>query len=446
MAKPPLNGHLLLWGSWVGNALLTLLAAYVAFSQPEPLTPLTILTIAVCILSGNLLPLGAHALLFQWSKLAVTDEHAEGTRSLKAAIALLTETEARLGDAREACAKATIVARQVPERIREQAEALSASLDQIDSKAMATLSHTLSRFNESLADVSTRLEEALPEANTQAKDNAEREQSLLTALSSIREDIGSLAHSVEALRGIPIATLPPDPVPDRPLDDRAAPEPANDGFMETGEGDPDWSIGEVGRVDFSDDDDEGDEEIDEGEDNLIAVEDELQQAPNPEPAEAQPMPLPPELAAAEMPTDVPAQADAPEPEAPQDLQTEPPAPATKPERLRKAAKASAPGEDELFSEDDLKATAKPTDPSAAVLEVHAMIGINNKVFLRGDPPHLDWDQGIPLELTGIGEYRWQAMDLEGPLACKLLLNDERWAIGENIILEPGEHLSVHPKF
>jgi len=80
------------------------------------------------------------------------------------------------------------------------------------------------------------------------------------------------------------------------------------------------------------------------------------------------------------------------------------------------------------------------------LLVRAMVGVANRLYLRGDPPLLSWEEGKPLDLIGIGEYRWEAENVKEPIHCKLILNDETWAEGEDIVLTPGEEVRVRPQW
>ncbi len=400
MAKPPMNGRPLLWGSWAGNALLTLLAAYVAFTHTGLLLPGTILTIAVCILAGNLLPLGAHALLYSWDQLAVRAEQAQAGETLRKAIVRLGQAEARLAEARDASAKATLVARQIPDRIEEQFRTVAQSLQNLDTKAVAELDRDIRRCVESLAEATTHLEETDRPDPGETEDAVNKtDEAVSTALAALQSTVERLANELTALREERLATPSSQSEPDSGPVPAQPPAEGSSSEEDTFGDDPDWSVDITGTVDFSDDDD----------DPFGGIEDELRAA------------------------DKPAKK------------------ASKKRAAKKKAKRAVPGKKdddphaELFSTKDMEAEEPPRG-STTILEAHAMIGIHNKLYLRGDPPLLDWDKGTPLDLTGIGEYRWTTGELKNPLTCKLLLNDERWAIGENLVLQPGQTLVTHPKF
>ncbi|MCD8483566.1 MAG: hypothetical protein LR015_13460 [Verrucomicrobia bacterium] len=82
----------------------------------------------------------------------------------------------------------------------------------------------------------------------------------------------------------------------------------------------------------------------------------------------------------------------------------------------------------------------------AVIIFKGWIGSYNKLFLRGDPPHLDWEKSIQPEPLGIGEWRWRAKGVKATFKCKPILNDEHWALGPDIMVQPGKLHRVDLKF
>lgn len=82
----------------------------------------------------------------------------------------------------------------------------------------------------------------------------------------------------------------------------------------------------------------------------------------------------------------------------------------------------------------------------AILMVEAMVGITNKLYLRGDGPFLSWDKGTPLELVGIGKWKWSVTGIKKPLQCAVYRNDEEVAKGSDILLTPGKLLTVRAVF
>jgi hypothetical protein len=95
----------------------------------------------------------------------------------------------------------------------------------------------------------------------------------------------------------------------------------------------------------------------------------------------------------------------------------------------------------------------PPDPPPAAdasgqtrVVAHAMVGMRNALYLRGDGPLLSWDRGIRMDLIGIGEFAWSSDDLREPIEVALLLNDDLEAEGGPVTLKPGEILQISPVF
>lgn len=88
-----------------------------------------------------------------------------------------------------------------------------------------------------------------------------------------------------------------------------------------------------------------------------------------------------------------------------------------------------------------EATVQP-----ATLDANILIGIGNKLYLRGEGGGLSWDQGQPLEFVEIGLYRWVSEPSAESIQAQLYLNDEISALGAGIVLRPGETLEVTPEF
>ena len=75
-----------------------------------------------------------------------------------------------------------------------------------------------------------------------------------------------------------------------------------------------------------------------------------------------------------------------------------------------------------------------------------MIGMSNKLFIRGDEPWLSWDDGQQMELIGIGEFAWSIDDLREPIDVTVLLNDDLAAHDGTVTLEPGKTIRINPTF
>jgi uncharacterized protein YoxC len=84
---------------------------------------------------------------------------------------------------------------------------------------------------------------------------------------------------------------------------------------------------------------------------------------------------------------------------------------------------------------------------ATRLVVTASIGIGNRLFIRGDGPGLGWDKGVPLTFVSIGKWRWETNDASKAVKFKLYKNDETecTALGERSI-EPGAQQDLTAAF
>ncbi len=84
---------------------------------------------------------------------------------------------------------------------------------------------------------------------------------------------------------------------------------------------------------------------------------------------------------------------------------------------------------------------------ATRLLVTAYIGIGNKLFLRGEGPGLNWDEGVPLQFVSIGKWRWETADATAPIQAKLYKNDEiECAALGMLTVEPGQQAEVTATF
>ena len=89
---------------------------------------------------------------------------------------------------------------------------------------------------------------------------------------------------------------------------------------------------------------------------------------------------------------------------------------------------------------------RPAAPTATTITALLDVGFGNTLFLRGDGPGLSWDKGLALDC--VDDTTW-SVTLKGggkPFACKFLVNDLTWSVGENTIVAPGAILTVTPVF
>jgi len=84
--------------------------------------------------------------------------------------------------------------------------------------------------------------------------------------------------------------------------------------------------------------------------------------------------------------------------------------------------------------------------SCTVVAVDLELGANNAVFIRGKGCGLRWDRGQPLTCLGSRRWVWSAGPSEERVEFGLLLNDQVWARGDKIVLDPGRSIEITPDF
>jgi len=55
-------------------------------------------------------------------------------------------------------------------------------------------------------------------------------------------------------------------------------------------------------------------------------------------------------------------------------------------------------------------------------------------------------EGIPMTDEGSDRWSYRASGLTNPATCRIYLNDEISAFGEDIVLQPGAYMEVSPSF
>jgi len=101
-------------------------------------------------------------------------------------------------------------------------------------------------------------------------------------------------------------------------------------------------------------------------------------------------------------------------------------------------------DDELEEAESISAL---TEDGSTRLLVTAYIGIGNKLYVRGSGAGLSWEKGVPLQFVSIGKWRWEASDVQRPIAVRLYKNDqvECVSIG-TLTLEPGRQRELVATF
>jgi hypothetical protein len=92
----------------------------------------------------------------------------------------------------------------------------------------------------------------------------------------------------------------------------------------------------------------------------------------------------------------------------------------------------------------------PSAPKSApgaltTIDVKVDVGFGNAVFLRGQGSGLTWEHGVPLACVDGRTWRWE-QTVASPITFKVLINDQVWSAGNNLIVKPGQKLEVAPCF
>jgi len=89
--------------------------------------------------------------------------------------------------------------------------------------------------------------------------------------------------------------------------------------------------------------------------------------------------------------------------------------------------------------------AKSTSGALTTIDVKIDVGFGNAVFLRGQGSGLTWEHGVPLACVNGSTWRW-AQEVADPVTFKVLLNDQVWSAGGDIVVAPGQKVEVSPSF
>ena len=110
-----------------------------------------------------------------------------------------------------------------------------------------------------------------------------------------------------------------------------------------------------------------------------------------------------------------------------------------PERIVEPAKAEA--------QPTITATSGSARNAAKPVTIEAKIdvGFGNTLYLRGEGRGLSWTQGVPLTCVDGKTWKWMGETTE-QLKFKLLLNDQVWSQGEDIVAAPGQKVEISPAF
>lgn len=90
--------------------------------------------------------------------------------------------------------------------------------------------------------------------------------------------------------------------------------------------------------------------------------------------------------------------------------------------------------------------AQPPKGPITAVEARINVGFGNSVFIRGQGPGLSWEKGLPLSCIDKSAWVWSTKQADARVVFKLLLNDQVWAQGQDVVVEAGKKIEIVPVF
>lgn len=438
--------------SWLGNILLTGLGFFLAFTQAEPLTIGLFVTAALCILSGNSLPLAAYALFLYAQRLRLLAEQTQASGTVRDVVRRSETVLQRLEAAEGAIAKSLLLARQLPETFLQTQgaqEALLQAMAAFDSDAVSALAERLEEVKEARADEEnsfqlrlepleasvaavraalSAMEERLAAlAESQRGPEIAEETSLLERFDLLQEAVEGIEHTLDGLL-LMVGSKPEEKASGEAI--APAPEPANDtdNFAEEAPEPPvilDPAEGLAASLEASDESPA--ETASGGED---AVEKSVLRDPADEASaamEAEPL--------LEVRTEEVAE-----------VSPAPPKREKGPRKVSPSDRVAPSSQFEMGFEGPSEAESVRVRPDQVIIRVKSMVGIQNKLYIRGDEPHLSWEAGQRMDVVGIGEFFIEFHGVSEAFGAAFWLNDDVEAESGPVRLEPGQRYDLAVRF
>jgi len=89
---------------------------------------------------------------------------------------------------------------------------------------------------------------------------------------------------------------------------------------------------------------------------------------------------------------------------------------------------------------------KPAKKPVTTVKAKVDVGFGNTLYIRGQGCGLSWEKGLPLICFDAASWVWSTDKANETIAFKLLVNDQVWAQGEDIVVAPGEQVEAAPVF
>jgi hypothetical protein len=99
---------------------------------------------------------------------------------------------------------------------------------------------------------------------------------------------------------------------------------------------------------------------------------------------------------------------------------------------------------------DLKRAETTTGSARSIakpvtIEAKIDVGFGNTLYLRGEGLGLSWAHGVPLTCVDGNTWKWTGESKE-QMKFKLLINDQVWSQGEDLVAAPGQKVEISPAF
>ena len=88
----------------------------------------------------------------------------------------------------------------------------------------------------------------------------------------------------------------------------------------------------------------------------------------------------------------------------------------------------------------------PAGKPLTVVKAKIDVGFGNALFIRGQGDGLCWEKGQPLSCIDAETWVWSTARARDQVVFKLLLNDQVWAQGEDLVAQAGKQLELTPSF
>ena len=93
-----------------------------------------------------------------------------------------------------------------------------------------------------------------------------------------------------------------------------------------------------------------------------------------------------------------------------------------------------------------KKVAKSKEGAETSILAQVDVGFGNQLYVRGEGAGLSWNKGVLLDNVSPYEWAFKTTKATGAIEFKFLLNDELWAEGSNLSVDPGTESVSAPVF